>query len=622
MTDEALRVERLCVEFSNRRGVARVLDDVSFSLPRGELLGVVGATGSGKSVLVDALINLLRPPGRIPSGSVLFFGDDLLKASPETLRRIRGARIGTISNNPRSSLHPMRRIGDQLAEVRRTHTGCPAKEAYSAAVAALDRVGINDAERRARSYPHELSGGMAKRVIIAMAMICGAELLIADELSGGLDVTIQAQILEDVRRLIRSQGLSGLLVTRDLGVVAQYCDSVAVLDSGRIVEHSRVESFFSQPSFHGARLLKVFRQTEDSSVEADRKTGKPSESSSGKRPKHILEVRGLRKAFVDERGQQIVAVDDVSFDLAEGETLGLVGESGSGKTTLGRCVLRLIEPSGGNIKLGDTELTRLDEAALRQMRPSMQMVFQDPYNSLNPRRRVAPVLDEPLRNWTSLGRIERRRRAAELVEMVGLDPSQYLDRFPHEMTTGEQQRVAIARAIAVHPKLIVLDEVTSALDPAARAALIDLLRKLQAQHGFAYLFISHDLSVVKALSDRVLVMYLGRAVEQGRSHDVFRAPRHPYTEALIGSVLWPDPSTRGRISVLAGEVPSPINLPQGCYFESRCYRREGACVATRPELNPVTPDRSVSCLVVQRELAGAAAMERRPIPRRHLDDFH
>jgi peptide/nickel transport system ATP-binding protein len=604
MADEVLRVERLSVEFPTRQGVVRVLDDVNFSLPRGQLMGVVGASGSGKSVLVDALINLPVPPGRISSGKVFFCGDDLLVKSADDLRRIRGRRIGVISNNPRNSLHPMYRIGDQLAEVRRTHMGCTAREAFLAAVTALDRVGINDAERRARSYPHELSGGMAKRAIIAMAMICEAELLIADELSGGLDVTIQAQILEDVRRLIRSQRISGLLFTRDLGVVAQYCDSVAVLDSGRFVEHRTVEDFFGRQSIYGARLLKAFRLGSDPNKEAANLYRRPSSGS----VQNVLSVRGLRKVFAGERGQHIIAVDDVSFDLGEGETLGLVGESGSGKTTLGRCVLRLVEPTGGEIRFGGTELTKLGGAALRKMRPAMQMVFQDPYNSLNPRRRVARVLDEPLRIWTTLGRSERRRRVAELVELVGLDPSQYLGRFPHEMTTGEQQTVAIARAIAVRPKLIILDEVTSSLDPSARAAIIDLLRRLQDEHGFSYLFISHDLSVVKTLSDRVLVMYLGRAVEHGRSGSVFRAPQHPYTEALIRSALWPDPSTRGHISVLEGEVPSPINLPRGCYFESRCYRREIACMATRPELNQVSRDRSVSCLVVQREAAATGGL--------------
>jgi len=254
------------------------------------------------------------------------------------------------------------------------------------------------------------------------------------------------------------------------------------------------------------------------------------------------------------------------------------------------------------------------------MRPAMQIVFQDPYNSLNPRRRVARVLDEPLRLWTSLGRVERRRRVAELVEMVDLDPSEYLNRFPHEMTGGEQQRVAIARAIAVRPKLLVLDEVTSALDPSARAAIIELLKRLQAEHGFSYLFISHDLTVVKALSDRVMVMYLGRVIEEGSAEALFLAPRHPYTEALIRSVLWPDPALRGQISVLQGEVPSPIDLPSGCYFASRCYRREAVCLAARPEFVPIDRNHSVSCFVVQRETASAQNVKgdytqiRRPRP--------
>ncbi len=612
MSEAVLAVHGLTVEFPTYRDTIRALDRVSLSVAQGQVVGVVGTSGAGKSVLVDALVNLVRFPGRIVSGKVIFRGEDLLAKSDDSLRRIRGARIGVISTNPRAALHPMHRVGDQLAAVYRAHTSCTNETAYERAVTMLERVGINDAARRARSYPHELSGGMAKRVVIAMGLICEPEFLIADEPAGGLDVTIQAQILEDVRRLIRSQGVSALLITRDLGVVAHYCDAVTVLDAGRLVEDSAVERFFARPANeHGQRLLDAFRYaTRDSrgdSLQLPRAPAPVARPNAAGCPT-ILSVRDLSKVFNVQGGHRIVAVDSVSFDLREGETVGLVGESGSGKTTLGRCILRLIEPTAGSVRLGETELTTLGERRLRRVRPLMQMVFQDPYNSLNPRRRVERVLDEPLRIWTPLSRVQRRRRVAELAEMVGLDPGRYLGRFPHEMTGGEQQRVAIARAIAVNPKLLVLDEVTSALDPNARASVIQLLKRLQAERGFSYLFISHDLTVVKALSQRVIVMYLGRVVEDGPAEYVFRHPRHPYTEALLGSVLWPEPAERGRISVLEGEIPSPIDLPRGCYFASRCRRQEAQCLGARPELVAIDDARRrVSCFVVQREATTQSA---------------
>jgi oligopeptide/dipeptide ABC transporter ATP-binding protein len=462
----------------------------------------------------------------------------------------------------------------------------------------LQRLGMSDPERRLRSYPHELSGGMAKRVLIAMALICDPELLIADEPGAGLDVTVQAQILEHFRSLIRDGGMSAIVITRDLGVVAHYCDQVCVLQAGRVVERSPNRQFFAGPRHrHSEELLAAFRQIAGPAEAADAPAARPID-----RRAPLVEIRALRREFeIKWSKAPLVAVDGVSLELFAGETLALVGESGSGKTTVGRCLLRLIEPTAGQVWFEGRDITGLDATALRALRPQIQIVFQDPYNSLNPRRPVVASLTEPLRLWSALDRRARAERARELAALVGLDPNRHLTRYPHQLTSGQQQRVAIARAIALDPKLIVLDEVTSALDPNARAAIIKLLLRLQRESGFAYLFISHDLSVVRQISSRVLVMYLGRIVESGPTEQVFEQPRHPYTRALLGSVLWPDPAQRGRITVLEGEIPSPVNLPRGCYFASRCPLREPACLAQHPPLRELAARHAAACIVAARQ---------------------
>lgn len=606
-----LEVRNLSTHFLTFKGTIRAVERVSFGVEEGEVVGLVGISGSGKSVLADSLINVIKKPGKIVEGQVLFEGEDLLKKSEEEMRTIRGKKIATIGANPRLELNPMLRVVDQLASVFMTHKKIGKPQAELRAVEMMARLGINDPERRADSYPHELSGGMSKRIIIAMALIYSPRFLIADEPGAGLDVTIQAQILELIKDLIRQERMSALLITRDLGVVAHYCDKVGVLQRGSLVELSEVHQFFREPRHaYSKALLQAFTYSENG--EENGRAPAPSlhhehamqindSNQQGFPGNVLLRVIDLKKHFIiKDSPDPLIAVDGVSFEIREGETLGLVGESGSGKTTIGRCILRLVEPTEGRILFEGTELTALDQSELRNLRPRIQMVFQDPYNSLNPRRLVRSIIAEPLRVWANEIFSDHQKRVIELAELVGLG-KQYLDRYPHQLTSGEQQRVAIARAIALDPKLIVLDEVTSALDPNARASLINLLKRLQREFGFAYLFISHDLSVVKELSARVMIMYLGRIVELGTAEDVFSRPHHPYTRALINSVLWPNPSHRGRIVVLQGEVPSPIHLPAGCYFASRCPLREATCEESYPQFLPITQGHSAACFVAQRE---------------------
>jgi oligopeptide/dipeptide ABC transporter ATP-binding protein len=613
-----LEVQNLSTHYFAFEGTIRALEQVSFGVEQGEVVGLVGVSGSGKSVLADSLVNVIKRPGKVIEGKVLFEGENLLSKSEEEMRIIRGKKIATIGANPRLELNPMLRVGDQLATAFMNYEKIGRSEAKTRAVNILARLGINDPKRRVNSYPHELSGGMAKRVIIAMALTSYPKLLIADEPGAGLDVTIQAQILELIRKLIRQEGMSALLITRDLGVVAHYCDRVGVLQKGRLVELAEVEHFFKGPQHaYSKSLLQAFTYSEiepgnggvDGASPRLTQTLRIDDSNEGSFSDNVLlRVVDLKKHFIiKDSTEPLVAVDGVSFEIRRGETLGLVGESGSGKTTVGRCILRLTDPTAGRILFEDAELTTLGPSELREVRPRIQMVFQDPYNSLNPRRLVRAIITEPLRLRGDKNRLDQLKRVVELAELVGLD-KQYLDRYPHQLTSGEQQRVAIARAIALNPELIVLDEVTSALDPNARASIINLLKRLQREFGFAYLFISHDLSVVKELSSRVMIMYLGRIVELGTAEEVFSNPHHPYARALINSVLWPDPAQRGRVTVLHGEVPSPIHLPVGCYFASRCPLREPACEESYPQFRSTTPGHFAACFVAQREYGDKAKL--------------
>ncbi|MBV9079192.1 MAG: ABC transporter ATP-binding protein, partial [Methylobacteriaceae bacterium] len=523
----------------------------------------------GKSTAALSLLGMVRPPGRLVGGRVMFEGRDLFGLAAEEARRIRGRDIGLIVQNPRMALSPLHTVGEQIVNVYRAHNRATAEEARRHAIAMLKLVGINDPGRRVHAYPHEISGGMAQRVLIAIALSSKPKLLVADEPTSGLDVTIQAQFLDAMWTATRETGSAVLLVTQDLGVIANYCDRVVVMHEGAVVEEKSARDFFRAPEHPYSRAIVA--------LQSERRPVAPASAARAEEP--VLEVRGLVKRFPIRGSTKTVhAVDDVSLSIGPGETLGLVGESGSGKTTVGRCLLRLIEPEAGEILFRGQPIQSLSPAALRPYRSKLQIVFQDPQDQLNPRWRVRDVLAEPLDLHGALARPERDARIAELLDLVGV-PIALSEARPRALSAGLQQRLSIARALATDPALIVLDEPTSALAPAARAGVVRLLRDLQARLGLSYLFISHDLNTVRYLCHRIAVMYLGQVVEIGTSQEVFARPRHPYTRALLAAHLTPDP-TRRRVDRVAterleGEIPSPIDLPTGCYLAGRCPAERG-----------------------------------------------
>lgn len=572
-----LTVRDLTIGFGERH----VVKQVSFAIAPGEIVGLTGDAGSGKSTLGLALLGLVRPSGRITSGAVVLDGTDILALGPAERRKRRGRDIGLIVQNPRGSLSPLHTVGDQIGAVYRTHRDLSRPAARTETVAMLRSLGINDPERRAHAYPHEISGGMAQRVLIAMALGAGPRLLVADAPTSGLDVTIQAQFLDEMWRTARRVGSSVLLLTQDLGIIANYCDRVLVLDDGTLVDDAPTARFFAAPRDRYSRtLLSLSQEDPPAAVLA---------------PQDLLSVCEVTKTFpVRGSTKRVQAGDRVSFEIGRGETLGLVGESGSGKTTIGRCLLRLVEPDSGSILFEGADILRQNAPAMRRIRRRLQVVFQDPLDALDPRWSVADILAEGL----DLARTARAARIAELLQLVGLSPETAALR-PRALSAGAQQRVSIARAIAPDPALIVLDEPTSALTPLARVGVIRLLRDLQERLGTSYLFISHDLSTVEHLSHRVAVMYLGQIVEIGTRAQVFGNPRHPYSRALLSAHLVPDPTKR-RVDrlvqdALAGEIPSPIDLPEGCYLAGRCPVARPECRTTPQPLIRLRDDRWIRC---------------------------
>lgn len=569
-----LCVRGLEVAFGTRRAVAGFDLDIA----PGEIVGLTGDSGAGKSTLGLALLGLTRPPGRILGGTVELEGTDVLALDEARRRRIRGAKIGLIVQNPRASLSPLHPVGQQIAGVYRTHEGGTRVGAAARAVEMLRALGLNDPERRVHAYPHEVSGGMAQRVLIAMALGCGPRLLVADEPTTGLDVTIQAQFLDDMWRGVRRAGSAVLLMTQDLSIIANYCDRVVVMQDGRRVEDAPTPVFFAAPAAAYGRSLLALRR----------------EAPPGGAGKQVLlSVRALRKEFPLRRARKVVhAVNGVSFDIRRGETLGLVGESGSGKTTVGRCVLRLVEPDGGEVVFEGVDVTRAAPAELRHLRRKLQLVFQDPFDSLDPRWTVADIIAEATEDRPNPDVL------AKLLRDVGLG-REVAQMKPRTLSLGDQQRVNIARAIAVRPALIVLDEPTSALTPMARVGIIRLLRDLQARLHVSYLFISHDLATVEHLSHRVAVMYLGQIVELGTRAQVFNQPMHPYSRALLAAHLVADPSRRRvdrpQVEALAGESPSPIDLPPGCFLAGRCPQADDSCRAERQERTLLADGRMLRC---------------------------
>ncbi len=522
-------VRDLTVDF----GPTRAVDALSFTLRKGAALGLVGESGSGKSTVAAALLGLHRGTGAKVSGSVVVAGTDVQRAHDEELRGLRGARAAMVFQDPLSSLDPYYAVGDQIAEVYRTHTRAGRRAARERAVQMLDRVGIPDAVRRARSRPHEFSGGMRQRALIAMAMALEPSLLIADEPTTALDVTVQAQILDLLHALREDTGMGLLLVTHDVGVAAESVEDVLVMRHGRAVERGTLADVLRAPAEPYTRAL----LTSVPRVDAPLAPRPPVTKDV------LLTAAGLRRDF--GRGRRaLTAVDDVSLTLHSGETLGIVGESGSGKTTLGRMLVGLLEPTGGTLEYG-------------AHRPRVQMVFQDPVASLNPRRSIGEAIADPLRARGERDSARLRARVGDLLARVGLDPAHY-DRYPHEFSGGQRQRVGIARALAPDPGLIVCDEPVSSLDVTTQAQVIALLAEVQREFGLALVFIAHDLAVVRQVSDRVAVMRQGSVVEHGTVHEVYGAPRDPYTRRLLAAVPSLDPAAAARRRAVRRDLtPAP-----------------------------------------------------------------
>lgn len=525
-----LSVEDLTVDFGE--GTAKVLSDVSFELRRDEVLGIVGETGAGKSVLARALIDLLPEGGRIVGGDLRLDGASILDMDAAERRQMRGGRIALIGTNAKALLDPVETVGAQIARVLRAHKPCSRKEAWAAAVDLLAQVGIVNPERRARAYPHQLSGGMAQRVVIAMAMVANPEVVLADDATLGLDATIQVQVLDLLVKRCRDLGAGVVLITHDLGIIAHYCDRVAIMKDGRIVELDEVGHFLEAPKDGYSRTL-----LDAAKVRPTPRTDTAAAEEAGERAPRLLEVSRLVKTFPISGTTEVVrAIDDVSFSVRKGETLALVGESGSGKTTVGQCLVRLLESDSGGIAFDGTDVTNMPAHQFRPMRRRIQMVFQEPYVALNPRWPVRALIGEPLQLDPALDRGARARRARELLDLVHL-PARLADSYPHELTAGEQKRVGIARALATGPDFVVFDEPTTALDIRVRAQIIDLVRDLQAEIGMSALFITHDLNSVRSLAHNVAVMRHGKIVEYGETEAIFARPAQDYTRMLLAAEL-------------------------------------------------------------------------------------
>jgi len=677
MTEPLLQIESLQTSFAVAGGIVRAVDGVSIKIEKGQTFALLGESGCGKSMTALSAMRLVpEPAGRITNGIVRLDGEDLLQLPEVAMRDVRGKRIAMIFQEPMTSLNPVLTIGQQIEEVLVRHKGLKGKKAKSRVLELIEAVGIPDPAQRYKEYPHQLSGGMKQRVMIAMALAGEPELLIADEPTTALDVTIQAQVLDLMRQLQKDNGMAILLITHDLGVVSEMADRVAVMYAGQIVEEADRAEFFANPKhpyskklfeslpdmekrgqrlsvisgnvpsldteFTGCRFadrcesawdichqeIPEWKSGSDGGVrcflyDASHKSSQniPSNAAQIKPPKtdapistesrnadnqSLLHVDDLKVHFPIHKGllrrvaNYVKAVDGVSLSIPAGHTLALVGESGCGKTTVGKGILQLIRPTAGRVMFGDADLTSLSASQLRSHRSDVQIIFQDPFSSMNPRMMVADIIEEGMITQGISGDAQAREaRVDQLLEQVGLS-ADVKRRYPHEFSGGQRQRICIARALAVEPKLIICDEPTSALDVSVQAQILNLLKDLQDDLGLSYLFITHDLSVVEYLAHEVAVMYLGRIVEQGLVEEVMQNPLHPYTKALLSAVPAIEKSgevTERKVIRVQGEMPSPVNPPSGCHFHPRCEQAMPECKESYPSASLSSDSHMTRCFL-------------------------
>lgn len=657
MPEELLRVENLRTQIATGRATVRAVDGVSLTVQRGQTVGVVGESGSGKSMTGMSIMRLLPPGGRIVEGSIKLGGVELMELSEKQMRGVRGREVAMVFQDPMTALNPTMTIGDQVAETVRIHRNVSRDQARKRALEVLDLVGIPRPNERMRAYPHHLSGGLRQRVVIAAALACEPQLLIADEPTTALDVTIQNQILDLLENLKTQLDMGMLLITHDMGVIADCADVIVVMYAGEIVEAAEVNTVFNamrhpytqalleaipdldtdrnqllytipgqppdlaNPPDHcrfAARCRYASEQCRTRAPEltdvgghqyacfhpvdgpAERRTVTATDPTNGASSAddrddepllvldHVTKEFPIRTGVLQRRTGSLKAVTDVSLSVFRGETLGLVGESGCGKSTIARLILALDHPDSGEVRFDGQDISQLGRAALRRRRAEMQIVFQDPYASLDPRMRVGSVVREPLSAQRIGGRDEQNKQIRDLLGDVGLS-AQIVDSYPHQFSGGQRQRIAIARALTVSPRLIVADEPTSALDVSIQSQVLNLMRRLQREHDLTYVLISHDLTAVRYLADRVGVMYLGSLVELAPSAELYTRPAHPYSAGLLAAVPTVQSArTRTRSSmVVRGELPSAVNPPSGCRFRTRCPRAQDICATEPPALRTI-----------------------------------